>query len=356
MIIQDIQFKRESFSFETPMKVAFATMKDMEVLIVKIITDEGIIGYGEAAPLPFVTGDNLETVLSVGKELREVLIGKDPRAIAAIHRLMDGLYHANTAIKAGIDIACYDIAAKAAGVPLYKYLGGDNPCIHSDVTIGIDTPEEMAAKAREWVDQGFTILKVKLGEDVDTDLKRILAIRQEVGDDIRIKIDANQGWRVKDSIQIIRELEKCGVDLIEQPVVAWDYPGMKEIREKTNLLIAADESCHSIEDAFKLASTRSVDVINIKLMKCGGIYNALKISAICEAAGLTCMIGCMGESSLANVAAMHVAAAVDNIKDVDLDAVYILKQEKIHGGFEHQGGKATLWEQPGIGCIIEEGE
>lgn len=306
MVITDIQFLVTGFRFEEPMKVAFATITDMDSCIVKILTDEGITGYGEAAPLPFVTGDNLGTVLAVGKDLRDALLGMDPRAIGAVHRVMDRLYTGNGAVKAGIDIACYDIAAKAAGVPLYKYLGGDDPHIHSDVTIGIDTPEKMAEKALEWVGKGFDILKVKLG-----------------------------------------------VELIEQPVAAGDFDGLQEIRMHTPILIAADESCHGIRDAMRLAFMRAADVINIKLMKCGGIYPAIKIAAICEAAGLTCMIGCMGESALGNLAGMHLAAALDIIREVDLDSVYILAQEKVSGGFDHLGGKAVLWDAPGIGCTVK---
>ena len=353
MVITDIRFDVRSFGFEEPMKVAFAVIKDMDVCIVKVLTDEGITGYGEAAPLPFVTGDNLETVLAVGRELKKVLIGMDPRAIGAVHRRMDALYHGNTAIKAGIDMACYDIAAKAAGIPLYKYLGGDDPHICSDVTIGIDTPQQMAEKAKDWVSKGFNILKVKLGEDIGTDLQRMRYIRDAVGDEIILRVDANQGWSVKDTIVISHKLEELGVDLIEQPVPYWDIDGLKEIRNRSNMRIAADESCHSIQDAARLANDRAVDVVNIKLMKCGGIYNAIKIAAICEAAGLTCMIGCMGESTLANLAGMHVAAALDIIRDVDLDAVYILKQEEVYGGYDHRGGEVTLWDAPGIGCTVK---
>ena len=353
MVITDIRFDVRSFGFEEPMKVAFAVIKDMDVCIVKVLTDEGITGYGEAAPLPFVTGDNLETVLAVGRELKKVLIGMDPRAIGAVHRRMDALYHGNTAIKAGIDLACYDIAAKAAGIPLYKYLGGDDPHICSDVTIGIDTPQQMAEKAKDWVSKGFNILKVKLGEDIGTDLQRMRYIRDAVGDEIILRVDANQGWSVKDTIVISHKLEELGVDLIEQPVPYWDIDGLKEIRNRSNMRIAADESCHSIQDAARLANDRAVDVVNIKLMKCGGIYNAIKIAAICEAAGLTCMIGCMGESTLANLAGMHVAAALDIIRDVDLDAVYILKQEEVYGGYDHRGGEVTLWDAPGIGCTVK---
>ena len=354
MIITDIQFKVTGFRFAEPMKVAFATITDMDSCIVKILTDEGITGYGEAAPLSFVTGDNLDTILAVGCDIREKLLGMDPRSIGAIHRVMDRLYTGNGALKAGIDIACYDIAAKSAGVPLYKYLGGDDPKVHSDVTIGIDTPEQMARKALEWVGKGFDILKVKLGEDIETDAARMRAIREAVGESIHLRIDANQGWNVKDTLRISRQLDELGVELIEQPVAAEDFQGLKEIRDRSSIVIAADESCHNICDAMRLASMRAADVINIKLMKCGGIYPAIKIAAICEAAGLTCMIGCMGESAIGNLAGMHLAAALDIIEDVDLDTVYILSQETVSGGFDHCGGRAVLWDRPGIGCIVDE--
>lgn len=353
MRITDIQFERESFGFEKPMKVAFAEIKDMETLLIRITTDEGITGFGEAAPLAFVTGDNLDSALAVGKELRNVLQGQDPVAIGGIHRRMDALYSGNGPIKCGIDMACYDIAAKAAGMPLYRYLGGDCNTLHSDVTIGIDTPEGMAAKAIEWTEKGFTILKIKLGEDIGTDLERMKTIRKAVGSTIALRIDANQGWNVKDSIRIIPELEKLDVGIIEQPVAHWDFEGLREIRQAVRLPIAADESCHSPMDAARLAAMRAVDYINIKLMKCGGIYNAIKINAVAEAAGIGCMIGCMGESTLANVAGMHLAAALDNIREVDLDAVYILSDERIHGGFDHMGGRVKLWDTPGIGVTID---
>ena len=353
MVITDIQFEVRNFRFEEPMKIAFATIVDMQTCIIRMLTDTGITGYGEAAPFPYVTGDNLETVICVGREMKEALVGVDPRALGKVHRIMDNMYAGNTAIKAGIDIACYDISAKAAGVPLYKFLGGDDPRVHSDVTIGIDEPARMAEAAKSWVDKGFDIIKVKLGQDIATDAKRIRAIRERVGERITIRIDANQGWSVKDTVRISRVLDGLGVDLIEQPVPAHDFEGLAEIRRKSDVRIAADESCHSIYDAVRLAAMRAVDVVNIKLMKCGGIYNALKIAAVCEASGIPNMIGCMGESTLANLAGMHLAAATDNIRDVDLDSVYILKQEDVYGGYDHEGGRVTLWDSPGIGCIVK---
>ena len=354
MVIKDILFRLEKFSFEKPIKVSFAELQDMEVLLIKILTDEGITGYGEAAPLSYVTGDDLETALAVGKKLRTMLLGSDPRSIGEIHRIMDSIYQGNAAVKAGIDIACYDIAAKSAGIPLYRHLGGNCPKLISDVTIGIDTPDEMAAKAVDWSHQGFDVLKIKLGEDIQTDAERICRIRDRVGPDIELRVDANQGWTVKNAIQISSVLAEAGVTVLEQPVPAWNIEGLKEVKERILIDVAADESCHSIYDAAKLASAHAVDMVNIKLMKCGGIYNAIKISAICEAAGIRCMIGCMGESTLANAAGMHLAAALDNIREVDLDSAFILRQDKVSGGLEHNGGDITLLDVPGIGCNIKD--
>ncbi len=353
MRITDIRFERAAFGFEKPMKVAFAEIKDMETLLVRMDTDEGISGYGEAAPLPFVTGDDLDAAYAVGKALRLALLGQDPVALGGIHRRMDALYAGNGPIKCAFDMACYDIAAKAAGMPLYRYLGGDVRTVHSDVTIGIDEPEAMAEKAAEWVSKGFTILKVKLGEDIGTDLRRMQAVREAAGPSIALRVDANQGWSVKDTIRIAPGLEKLSVGLIEQPIAAWDWEGLREIKRTIRVPIAADESCHTPTDAARLAAMRAVDVINIKLMKCGGIYRAIQINAIAEASGIGCMIGCMGESALANVAGMHVAAALDNIREVDLDAVYILSGGPVRGGFDHVGGRATLGDVPGIGVEVD---
>lgn len=352
MKITDIQFKIADFKFNEPFKISFAILKGYQTLVLKMITDEGIIGYGEAGPLEFVTGDTLETALSIGKQFRNLLIGQDPLAIAHIHEIMDSFIAYNTSIKAAIDIACYDIAAKKMNLPLYRYLGGIYRDIVSDVTIGIDTPENMAVKCKEWVDRGFNILKIKLGESVDLDLERISCIRRMIGNDIILRVDANQGWNVKDTIWISREFEKYNIELIEQPVKESDFIGLKEIRDRSYIDIVADESCHLPVDAAKLTNQRAVDGINIKLMKCGGIYNALKINAICEANNIYCMIGCMGESLIANAAAMHFAVAQKNVTKIDLDVTFFTKNEWIFGGFDHQGNLCKVLDQPGIGLDV----
>lgn len=352
MKITDIKFEKATFRFAKPMKVAFGMMEGYDTLLLKIETDEGITGYGEAAPLGFVTGDSIDTVIAVMKEFRAALIGRDPIEIAEIHAIMSGMYAYNTAAKAGIDIACYDIASKRMGVPLHRYLGGGDPSFISDVTIGIDTPEEMAAKSAEWVQKGWTSLKVKLGQAIDLDLACMRAVRSAVGDDIVLRIDANQGWAVKDAIRIIKELEKLGVELIEQPVVAWDYRGLKEIKAAVNLPVVADESCHSPVDAAKLVNLRAVDGLNIKLMKCGGLFHAQRINAIAEANNIFCMLGCMGESRVANAAAMHFAAATKNVKVIDLDVTFYTRHDAVSGGYTNTGDRCRLLDEPGIGVHV----
>ena len=282
-----------------------------------------------------------------------MLIGRNPLALDEIHALMDGKYAYNTAVKAAIDIACYDIGAKKMSVPLYQYLGGARKTIVSDVTISIGTPEDMASKSAEWVEKGWKHLKIKLGEDIETDAERISAVRAAVGKDVVLRIDANQGWNVKDTVQIAEVLKEKQVELIEQPVAYWDYDGLEEIKRSVSIPVVADESCHLPCDAARLAKQRAVDGINIKLMKCGGIYNAIKINAIAEANNLFCMIGCMGESRIANVAGMHLAAALSNIRKVDLDVTFYTDSSWIRDGFTNKGGICTLLDTPGIGVTVD---
>lgn len=353
MKITDIKYQIASFQFTEPFKVAFAVMTGYDTLVIKMETDEGICGWGEAAPLGFVTGDDLATAKAVLERLRGVLIGQDPLAIRAIHAKMDALYAHNTAVKAAVDIACYDIAAKRAGLPLYRYLGGECSVVESDVTLGIGPAKEMAEKAADWAAKGFGILKVKLGEDISTDIERMRQIRAAVGPDVKLRVDANQGWSPKDAARIAKELERLDVELIEQPVAYWDLAGLGQVTRASGLPVVADESCHLPCDAAKLAAGRLVDGVNIKLMKCGGIHNALKISAVAEANGLPCMIGCMGESRIAITAGMHLAAACANIKKVDLDVCFYTKSSWIRDGFTNEGGVCTLSEKPGLGVTVD---
>jgi L-alanine-DL-glutamate epimerase-like enolase superfamily enzyme len=223
--------------------------------------------------------------------------------------------------------------------------------VETDITISINEPEEMAADAVEVVQQGFSALKLKVGIDSEKDIQRVKAIRDAVGNDMKIRLDANQGWEVDEAINTIRKIEELGfdVELVEQPVKARDFEGMKKVKDSVNTIIMADESCFSPEDARRLLEMKAADVLNIKLMKCGGIYKALQIIEIAEEFVVECMLGCMVESKISLTAAAHLAAAKKTITRVDLDAAILLKEDPVIGGFNKDIPWFSLSDAPGLG-------
>lgn len=269
----------------------------------------------------------------------------------AIQAKLHGCIEGNTSAKAAVDMALYDLFTQEKGIPLYKYLGGYRDKVETDITISINEPEEMAADAVEVVQQGFSALKLKVGIDSEKDIQRVKAIRDAVGNDMKIRLDANQGWEVDEAINTIRKIEELGfdVELVEQPVKARDFEGMKKVKDSVNTIIMADESCFSPEDARRLLEMKAADVLNIKLMKCGGIYKALQIIEIAEEFGVECMLGCMVESKISLTAAAHLAAAKKTITRVDLDAAILLKEDPVIGGFNKDIPWFSLSDAPGLG-------
>jgi len=255
----------------------------------------------------------------------------------------------NSSAKAAVDMAVYDLFAKSCGKPLYKILGGGRGEIETDLTISVNGVEEMVVDSLKAVSQGFRILKIKVGKESKKDVERIQAIRQAVGPDIKLRIDANQGWSAKEAVKIIRTLEEMGIgmDLVEQPVNAHDFEGMKFVTSQVYTPILADESVFSPEDAIRIIRERAADLINIKLMKTGGIHEALKICAIAESFGMECMIGCMLESKIAVSAAAHLAAGRGIITRADLDGPSLCREDPYIGGPVFDGPKIVMNEDPG---------
>jgi L-alanine-DL-glutamate epimerase-like enolase superfamily enzyme len=336
-----------------PLTIAIGTISGGETILVKVETDEGITGYGEGTSVPFVTGETPETILSAVSFLREPLLGLDPWGIGHIHRVMDGALVHGGAAKAAIDIALYDIMGKHAGIPLYRLLGGHASELETDMTIGIGTPEDMAREAVRLVETGFRQIKVKAGICPDEDVEAIHQIRAAVGEDVRLKVDANQGWSAGDAAQTVSRLAAYGVEAVEQPVPAWDVDGLAYVRSKSPLKIMADESCFTPVDAVRLIRAGAVDMINIKLMKCGGLYRAMQISAIAAAAGIPCMLGCMMESRISIAAGAALVASDPNFVYGDLDSFLDFQErEDISGGFTFHCPTIRLTETPGHGVQV----
>ncbi|MGQ9726228.1 MAG: mandelate racemase/muconate lactonizing enzyme family protein, partial [Candidatus Bathycorpusculaceae bacterium] len=215
---------------------------------------------------------------------------------------------------------------------------------------GIKSPKEMAEDAAKAVKRGFKALKVKVGVNPEEDVERIRLIRQAAGEDIQIRIDANQGWTSKQAIQSLNKMEKFNIQFAEQPVPAEDMKGLIEVKKNSPIPIMADESVHSPEDAIRLIQAEAVDLINIKLMKSGGILKGRKIAEIAEAAGIPCMIGCMGESEIGIDAGAHLAAAIKNIQYADLDSDILLKDKLVKkGGTKVKNSMRTFPKQNGLG-------
>jgi L-alanine-DL-glutamate epimerase-like enolase superfamily enzyme len=298
MKIVSIDFQTQSIALKKPFTIALGTITQADNIFVKITTDEGIVGLGEAAPETFVTGETLKSCTAALELLTQKLIGENPLNIAKIHEIMNRAMLGNGAAKAAIDIACYDILGKTANLPLYKLLGGHSDFVQTDMTISIDTPAVMAAEAKKYVDLGFEAIKIKVGVDPIEDVERIIAIRKAVGPDVQLRVDANQGWTPKEAVRAIERISPYNIAFIEQPVAAKNIDGLKFVRDHVTENIMSDESAFVPQDAFSLVKKDVVDYVNIKLMKCGGIYPALKIVATCESAGVACMIGCMSGETI----------------------------------------------------------
>lgn len=351
MKITNIRTYKMQVPLVRPFRIALGLITHAESCLVEIETDAGILGYGEGSPGPLITGENLAGTVATIEKLKADLIGMDPCDIEAIYTVMNrAVAHAGTA-KAAIDLACHDIIGKCAGMPLYKVLGGYSDEIVTDMTVGIDEPEMMAAQAKAHVEAGFDTIKTKVGTDFASDLARVRAIREAVGDDVKIRLDANQGWKAKEAVELIRRLDEYDIELVEQPVPRFDFDGLKYVTANSSVPIMADESCWDSKDALRLVSERAVDFINIKLMKCGGLYEAKKINAIAQAAGVEVMLGCMTEESgIAINASAALGAALKNITRADLDATFSLKQLPFEGGLTVKDTcHLVLSSEPGLG-------
>lgn len=340
--------------FIAPFTTAALTRTFQPIIIIKIETDEGIYGIGESVPTRHVTGETIESATTIIKELEVILKGVDPLNIEYIHMLMDKHIVGNNGAKAGIDIALYDIKGKIAQKPLYQLLGGYKNSLETDATLSIQSPEAMAQSALDFVKQGINILKVKIGLDALEDIERIKQIRTAVGDHIIIKVDANQGYSCSEAIKTLNTLALYHVASVEQPVPYWNIQHMAEIKKHIPMKLIADESVHTHHDAQKFIQQNACDMINIKLMKSAGIFKAEKIVAVCESAGIPCMIGCMAEGHIASVAGAHFSVSKKNIIEADLDGSILNKpQEYLSGGYTREKGIITLSEKPGLGIDID---
>ncbi len=341
-----------------PFVIAYATYTHTHSVLVRISLANGVTGWGESTPDPDVTGETWDGVFEALQVVSPALIGLDARRIDAAHQRIDGAIGSAPAATAALDIALHDAVASAAGLPVWALLAGREagPLTISRV-VSMGNPDAMARDAMDRVALGFRTIKLKVGDadHPDLDAQRILAVRQAVGPDIHLKVDANQGWRSAGvAIEAIRQSLRAAVDYYEQPVDKADLDGLSQVRRETGAPIMVDEGCHGPEDALRVVKNDAADFINIKLMKCGGLRRGVAIDAIARGAGLGTQVGTMVESSIASAAGLHLAAALSNVATVEMGGPLMHAADIGDARAWYSGPSIILPDRPGLGITVDE--
>lgn len=338
-----------------PFTIATGTMHYAQNILVRIDTDTGIYGLGECSAFPMITGETQSTCYEMAKDFASVWKNKDPMAIEERMDELHSFTAFNATVKSAFDMALFDMASKNAGLPLYKFLGGNKREVETDLTIGIYSPAEMAAKAIEFVGKGVRIIKIKLGKDAKEDVERVKQIRLAVGKDICLRIDANQGWNYNDALYALNEMGQYAIEFCEQPMRHWEDDRLPELRKISPVKIMADESVFDHHDAGRLIKANACDYINIKFAKSGGMLEAKKIHDTAAADNIPCMMGGMLESRLALSAKLHFVYASPNIRFYDMDTCMLgHKVDPVTGGVQYNGFFLDIDDTPGIGAEVDE--
>ncbi|MDY6856604.1 MAG: dipeptide epimerase [Thermodesulfobacteriota bacterium] len=336
-----------------PYTIAYETVCNVTNVFIRVETIQGIIGYGCAAPDTGITGERAETTL---KTLNEVVApaikGTDSLRSVYVLEKLKSVVQGQPSVLAAVDMALFDIMGKACHMPLWKLLGGFRKHIKTSVTIGILPLKETVESARQLVKHGFKCLKLKGGLDVDSDIERTLEVRKEVGNRIALRFDANQGFSLEDSLRFVRKTRSARLELIEQPTPKGQPDLLRQVTLKTPMPVMADEILLTLRDAFRIAHRGLADMVNVKLMKVGGIYEALQINAVAKSAGLEVMVGCMDEAALSIAAGLHFALACPNVVCADLDGHLGLMEDPTKGAVIIHNGLLFPKNRPGLGVDV----
>ena len=354
MRITNIEAWSVSMQLKEPYTISYETVETATNVFLRIETDSDVVGFGCASPDEHITGETVDGVLrNINDSVRQSVLNSDPlRPAMLLERLKDSLNNQYSTL-AAVDMALYDIVGKRAGLPVWKVLGGFRDRIRTSVTIGILPEAETVERAMEWIAQGFTSLKLKGGKDVESDIARVLKVREVVGEDVEIRFDANQGFTVEESLTFVERTRTAHLELIEQPTPKGKPDLLGRVTSSVHIPVMADESLITLRDAFRLARRDLVDMVNIKLMKVGGISEALQINAVARAAKLEAMVGCMDEAALGIAAGLHFALARPNVMYADLDGHIDLLNDPSEGAVILRNGTLFPSHKPGLGCDLK---
>lgn len=355
--IRSVELYKLFIPLTEPFIISLGPIHNVQNLVVIIRTEDGCSGYGECSPYMSINGESIDTCFIVGQYFAKVLKGKDATDIDGCTGIMDGTIYSNSSIKSAFDMALYDIASQHAGVPLFAFLGGNNDkTLETDMTVSIGSPEKMRSDAIRFVEKGFPAIKVKLGESKEKDVERIKAIRDGIGDNHPLRIDANQGWKTADNaIEVLNALGPFDIEHCEEPILRWRFMELSKVSKASPIPIMADESCGDEHDAERLIALGACPMFNIKLGKSGGIFRALKIAAMGEKAEMEMQVGGFMESRLGMTASAHLALANAAIHHCDFDTPLMFTEDPVIGGIEYlDKGRLRITDTPGLGAAIDE--
>ena len=332
-----------------PYAIAHGSYDRADNVFLRLIPDKGEPGYGCAAPDPAITGETLADVLAALAAVEPLLAGADPlarnRALARLKPALGG----RPSARAAIDMALHDLLGKAAGLPLWRLLGGYRARMRTSVTVGILSGAETVERARARVAEGFRCLKLKGGLDPDEDADRVRAVRAAVGPRIELRFDANQGYTVEQAVRFVGATRSARVALLEQPTPSGEPALLGRVSRAVAIPVMADESLLTLRDAFRLARKDLVDMVNVKLMKVGGLTDALATDSVARSAGLEVMVGCGDESALGIAAGLAFALARPNVAYADLDGHLDLIGDPAAAAVTLRGGVLHPSPKPGLG-------
>jgi L-alanine-DL-glutamate epimerase-like enolase superfamily enzyme len=333
-----------------PYTAAYDRVETTTNVFLRLVTDRRLVGCGCAAPAEHDTGETADTMLdTIHKVVEPLAKGADPFRAGLIMEQLRSVLKEEHSLRAAVDMALFDILGKKADLPVWKLLGGYRDQMPTSVTVGILPEWETVTQAREWVRRGFTILKLKGGLDVESDVARIFKIREVVGKDVALRFDANEGYTVEQALWFIDKTRPANLELFEQPTHQGEPDLLGQVTRRGSVRVMADESLTTLRDAFRLARNDLVDMLNVKLAKVGGISEATQINAVAKAARLEVMVGCMDESALGIAAGLHYALADRNIVYADLDGHLDLKNDPAAGAVRLEDGTLYPNEEPGLG-------
>ena len=354
MKITKIEVFRFSISM-IPFGIATGVMDRAQNILIRVHTDTGLYGLGECSAFPMIVGETQETGWVLSRDFAKIWLGKDALDIAArmgeLHRYIAG----NSTIKSAFDMALYDLSAKHAGKPLYAFLGGAPKEVITDITIGLNPAEKMAEQALEYQQKGASILKIKLGDQADKDIERVRKIRAAVGSDMKLRLDANQGWDFEQAQYVLNTLSDQDIQFCEQPMRTYNDYKLPELKALSPIAIMADESCYDHHNAARLIENNACTYLNIKLSKSSGIEEALRIHEVAQQHQMECMIGGMLESRIALSAKLHLAYACPYIRFFDLDTCMVGHlEDPATEGVQYDGFTLSISDRPGIGAEVDE--